>query len=192
MHVELSKETEDEFFTISEIERLIKGLSNADILRLGGISKRYARNSILDADDILNESIVIIASGSRKFPRNIALLAFLAGTMRSIASNNRRKSNKFISTINDQDNENYNDFILNIPDKNVNIESEESACQELQYVYELFKDDEDVTCLLLGKCEGLKPDEVCSTWEWDRTKYDTVQKRLRRGLNQHFPNGRIT
>ena len=41
----------------------------------------------------------------------------------------------------------------------------------------------------MARCDGLSPDEVCDMG-WGRTKYNSVQKRLRRGLNQRFPNGR--
>lgn len=188
MLVELSKETEDEYFTILEIQRLIKDLSPADILRLGKIAKKYARNCLMDSDEILNESIIVIASGSRNFPRDVSLLAFLAGTMKSISSNERRKISKNFTPKDDQD----NDFISNIADTNISIEDEATAKKEIEHIYDLFKDDEDVTFILMAKYDGLKPDEICETAGWDRTKYNSVQKRLRRGLNQRFPNGRKT
>lgn len=91
MLVELSTEPEDEYLTNLEIAGLIRGLPPADILRLGQIAKKYVYRSLMDADEILSEAIVVMASGQRKVPRNVPLLAFLAETMRSIASNEVRK-----------------------------------------------------------------------------------------------------
>jgi len=189
MLVELSTELEDEYLTDLEIKRLLQGLSSSDILRLGQIARKYVFRCLMDADELLNESIVVTASGQRKVPRNVSLLAFLAETMRSIASNEVRKIRKKITPIDDDPE---NDPILNIADKNIHIEYEVAANQEIEHIYELFKNDEDVTFLLMAKYDGLSPDEICEMENWDRTKYNSVQKRLRRGLNQRFPNGRET
>ena len=191
MLVELSTEleSEDEYLTNLEIKSLIQGLSSANILRLGQIARKYVYRSLMDADEILSEAIVVTASGQRKVPRNVSLIAFLAETMRSIASNEVRKIRKKLTPIDDDPE---NDPILNIADKNIHIEYEVAANQEIEHIYELFKNDEDVTFLLMAKYDGLSPDEICEMGNWDRTKYNSVQKRLRRGLNQRFPNGRET
>lgn len=188
MLVELSKENEeDEYLTNLEITSLIQGLAPADILRLSQIAKKYVYRSLMDADEILSEAIVVTTSGQRKVPRNVSLLAFLAETMKSIASNEVRKIRKKITPLNDDPED---DPILNIADKNVHIEFEVAANQEIEHIYEIFKNDKDITFLLMAKYDGLSPDETCEIENWDRTKYNSVQKRLRRGLNQRFPNGR--
>jgi DNA-directed RNA polymerase specialized sigma24 family protein len=189
MLVELSTEPEDEYLTNLEVINLIKGLSPANILRLGQIAKKYEYRSLMDADEILNEAIVVAASEQRKVPRNVPFVAFLAETMKSITSNEARKIRKKVTPIDDDPE---NDPILNIADKNIHIEYEVAANQEIEHIYELFKSDEHVTLLLMAKDDGLSPDEICEMGNWDRTKYNSVQKRLRRGLNQRFPNGRET
>ena len=47
-----------EYLTNLEITNLIRGLSPADILRLGQIAKKYVYRSLMDADEILSEAIV--------------------------------------------------------------------------------------------------------------------------------------
>lgn len=191
MHVELNAETDDEYFTVTEIKQLIQQLSDAEILKLGQIARTYtSRNScLLNSDELLNQAIIVIASGKRKFPREVPLLAFFAKTMKSIASNEKRKASRKFTPVNDDPE---NDPILNEPDKTINVESEAITDQELENIYSLFEDDDDITLLLMAKCEGLTPDETCETTGWNRTQYNTVQKRLRRALNKGFPNGRKT
>lgn len=189
MLVELSTDLKDAYLTDLEIKSLIQGLSSADILRLGQIAKKYSRRCLMDADELLNAAIVVIASGTRKFPRNVPLLAVMAETMKSIAYNEKRKVNRKFSPIDDDPE---NDPILNIVDENIHIENEISDNQELDSIYKLFENDGDVTLLLMAKYDGLNPDEICEMENWDRKKYNSVQKRLRRGLNQRFPNGRET
>lgn len=191
MHVELHTETEDGYLTVPEIKCLIQQLSEAEILKLGQIAKIYSRKTkgLIDADELLNEAIIVIASGTRKFSRQVPLLGFFAGTMKSIVFNEKRKANrKFVPLDDDPE----NDPILNQVDKNINIENEAIADQELTNIYELVKNDDDVTLLIMAKCDGLGPDEVCEIEGWNRTKYNSVQKRLRRALNKRFPNGRET
>lgn len=191
MLVELSTELEpeDKHLTDLEVKILIQGLSSAKILKLGQIAKKYEYRSLMGADEILSEAIVVTASGQRKVPRNVPFVAFLAETMKSITSNEARKIRKKATPIDDDPE---NDPILNIADKNIDIEYEVVANQEIENIYELFKKDEDVTLLLMAKYDGLDPDEICEMENWNRTKYNSVQKRLRRGLNKHFPNGRET
>jgi DNA-directed RNA polymerase specialized sigma24 family protein len=109
--------------------------------------------------------------------------------MKSIAYNERRKANRKFSPIDDDPE---NDPISNIVDENIHIENEISDKQELNDIYKLFENDGDVTLLLMAKYDGLNPDEICEMENWDRKKYNSVLKRLRRGLNQRFPNGRET
>jgi RNA polymerase sigma-70 factor (ECF subfamily) len=188
MHAELITDQEDAYLTILEIETLIKVLTAADIFRLSNIAKQY-KYCLMDADELLNEAIVITASGKRKFRRTVPLVAFLAETMWSIASNEKRKLDRKVAPINDDP---ANDPILNLPDKTVSVENEAAANQELEHIYELFKDDDDVTMLLMGIYDGLNPDEICKTANWSRTTYNSVRKKLRRGLNNHFPLGRTS
>jgi hypothetical protein len=44
----------------------------------------------------------------------------------------------------------------------------------------------------MAKYDGLTREEICEMGNWDLTKYNSIQKRLRRGLNQHISNGRGT
>lgn len=188
MHAEFITEPEDAYLTILEIKALIKVLTAADIFRLSHIAKQY-KYCLMDADELLNEAIVVTASGTRKFRRTVPLVAFLAETMWSIASNEKRKLDRKAAPIDDDP---VNDPILNLPDNTVSLENEAAADQELKHIYELFKDDDDVTMLLMGICDGLTPDEICKTANWNRTTYNSVRKKLRRGLNNHFPKGRTS
>jgi DNA-directed RNA polymerase specialized sigma24 family protein len=180
---------EDEYLTEQEIKERIQCFTSADILRLGQIAKKYVPRSLMDADEILNETIVVTASGQRKVPRNVPFLAFLAATMKSIVSNEVRKISKKVRS---KDDDPENDIILNLADLNVHIESEIAAKQEVDHIYELFIDDDEVTVLLMAKYDGLTREEICEMGNWDLTKYNSIQKRLRRGLNQHISNGRGT
>ncbi len=180
MHVEFVEET-DEFRSPPDINNAIKNLSKADTYRLHSIAKQYSFHCSMDVDEILNEAIFKALSEKRKCPVDISLIAFISQTMRSIAFNERRKNEKFESIDNPTP---------SLQDKSSSPEEKVTTVQELNKILELFKNDDDITSYLIGIYEGLTPTEICELWEWDRTKYGSVQKRLRRSLNKHYPNGR--
>lgn len=191
MSVEFLKKSEDECLTDLEIRSLITNLSQsqADLFKLSQIAKKHIWGCQMEADDLLQDAITSVLSGDRKFPRNVNPIAFFAQTMKSIAFNERRKTFDTITTI---DNELDNDPVNNIAANNIDLEIEVSASQEIKRIYDLFENDDDVATFLIEKDEGKSPDEICKSLGWNRTKYDSVQKRLRRSLNKHFPNGRET
>lgn len=180
MHVEFVEET-DGFWSPSDINNAINNLSKADTYRLHSIAKQYSYHCSMDVDEILNEAIFRAISGKRKCPINVSLIAFISQTMRSIAFNERRKNEKY---------ESIDNSTTSLQDKSVSLDEKASADQELNTISELFKNDEDITSYLMGISDGLTPNEICELWEWDRKKYGSVQKRLRRSLNKHYPNGR--
>jgi len=180
MHVEFVEEA-DEFWSPSDINSAIKDLSEADICRLNSIAKQYSYHCSMNVDDILNESIFRALSEKRKCPINVSLIAFISQTMRSIAFNERRKNEKYNPI---------DDSTAPLQDKSVSPEAKTAVHQELNAILELFTNDNDITFYLMGLYDGLTPDEICELGEWDRKKYSSVQRRLRRSLNKHYPNGR--
>jgi DNA-directed RNA polymerase specialized sigma24 family protein len=189
MHVDLATELEDEHLSPQEVNAAIQGLSDTDTLRLSEIARQCARRCSLEADELLNEAIVAALLGERKCPRNVLLIAFLAQTMRSITYNERRKARAECRAELMNDNPD-NDPVLSLPDEGPSPADTAGAKREAEYIFFLFEDDGDVMMLLMGLYDGYDPDEICEINGWDRTTYNTVRKRLRRGLNKHFPEGR--
>lgn len=176
MSGEFLKKSEDTHLTDLEIRNLITNLSPADNLRLNQIAKRYIWGCHMEAEDLLQEAIVAILSGNRKFPRDVKLISFFANTMKSIAYNERQKIPETVTT---NDDEADNDPINNIAADNIDFYIEAAANQELKNIYDLFENDDEIASLLMEREEGKTPDEICNTLGWNRTQYNSVQKRLR-------------
>ena len=191
MQVELITEPKDEHLSISELQSELSRLTNADLLRIGAIGGKYAWRCPMDADDLINEAIAASLSGNRKCPRNIPLPVFLSLTMRSIACNERRKANE-VARQEPVDNDPANDPLLSFPDAGPTILETLEVRSELDAISSLFDQDEDVKVLLMGLEDGYEPNEICEITGWDRTTYTTVRKRLRRGVDRNFPEGRQT
>ena len=78
---------EPRYAGVGEAARAISALSPADLRRLELIARARSRGlSAVDWRDLLQESIVRTLDGSRRWPREVPLVAFLAQTIRSVAS----------------------------------------------------------------------------------------------------------
>src|SRR5580658_846237 len=67
--------------------------SEMELLRLKTIARLYARGLPPDVawDDLLQEAITRVLVGSRRQPEGVALVAFLAGVMRSLKAEHWRR-----------------------------------------------------------------------------------------------------
>lgn len=189
MHAEVATEQESEHLSKSEIRSELMSLTEADILRLGKIGEQYAWSCLMDADDLLSESIAVSLSGDRRCPRNVPLIVFLRQTMRSIAFNEKRKAN-LLYRQEPIDNDPENDPLLSFPDGKATILESVETYTELGALFALFEHDDDVNMLLMGLLDGYEPNEICGITGWDRKTYNTIRKRMRRGVDKHYPKGR--
>lgn len=189
MHVESVSEQEDKHLSSSDVRDALQALSDADKLRLGRIARRYALGCPMDADDLLSEATVAALTGNRQCPKTVPLIAFLTGAIKSIAYNEKRKlKNECRAGPCDDDPD--NDPVLLLPGDGLSPEEEAIAKSEVTDIFVLFKDDDDVTMLLMGIYDNYDPEDIRDINHWDRITYNTIRKRLRRGLDKHFPRGR--
>lgn len=191
MHVQLATKPENEHLSLSEVRTELEKLSEADILRLGATGEQYAWRCSVDGSDLLSEAITKSLSGDRRCPRDISFIAFLVNTMKSIAFNERRKAD-LIPIQEPIDNDPANDTLFSVPDNKQGVLETVETINELDALYAIFKNDECVTMLLMGLQDGYEPDEICEMEGWDRKKYNSIRKKLRRGVNSNFSEGRQT
>jgi RNA polymerase sigma-70 factor (ECF subfamily) len=76
--------------SITEVIDGIKHLSNANALRFKKASEYLSFGGARPPADLRNEAIRRVAAGTRNCPRNIPIVVFLFGVMRSIASADRK------------------------------------------------------------------------------------------------------
>src|SRR5258708_3299423 len=72
--------------TTVDIARAIQLLSDADLVRLKALARLWTRGlpPCVGWADVLHEAITRALDGSRKWPPDVPILAFLSGIMRSI------------------------------------------------------------------------------------------------------------
>ena len=71
---------------LEEMRQAISGLTTVELVRLRKAGRIYAVGLACDADDLLGEAVAAAIAGNRRCRRDMMIVPFLVGAMRSIAS----------------------------------------------------------------------------------------------------------
>jgi DNA-directed RNA polymerase specialized sigma24 family protein len=169
--------------TTVDIARAIHSLSDADLVRLKALARLWARGlpGGVGWADVLHEAIARALDGSRKWPPDVPILAFLSGIMRSICDDQWRRSRRESEVLVRGE-----DLVdLGATGGEVTSPSPErvvAAAQSLAAVDRLFAADRLALKIIAGLAEGLTPAEICKRHGMSERQYDTTRKRMRRAL----------
>jgi DNA-directed RNA polymerase specialized sigma24 family protein len=171
------QDTED---AVAEIARALAALSQTDMLRLKAIARLRARGLPSDASwsDLLNEAIARALDGTRQCPEGIGVVAFLAGIMRSIASEHWRRLRREAGIFALSGDDGGADAADPAPDPERNL----ASLQALAALDQLFAGDLAASQILAGLAGGLSAREIRETYGLSETDYDSTRKRMRRLL----------
>ena len=178
--------------TREECARALRQLSDRDLGTLDELARlRAVGLTSLSARDLLHEAIVRMLDGRRKWLRDVPLIAFLRGVMRSIASDQWRRQEAAVvvseSAIGTED-ETADGAIAEAPDASLAPETRAAAAQTLSRIEELFKSDAEALTVLAGMATGLSPRDIQEENVMSKTRYASTQRRIRRKLARAFPN----
>jgi hypothetical protein len=171
-------------------------------MKLRGVaSSRLWKTGIDDPDELLNETIRRLADGDREWPIQIPLVPFLMNAMRSVADGirglKRQTSEALASSLTDPGDSHADDPMdrfasgAALPeDLLISEDSRKEAAHSLAKIDAKFSGDEDVSWILMGIEDEIKPEEVRKMSGMSLTQYETARKRLRRGIASLFPERR--
>ncbi|MEO8316050.1 MAG: sigma-70 family RNA polymerase sigma factor [Pseudomonadota bacterium] len=160
-------------------------IAKLDLLRLKTLARLYARGLPPDVDweDLLQEALTRVLTGSRVVAGEVPPVAFIAGVMRSLRSEHRRR---FLRARRDAAAEQRGASVagrdVEVRDTSPLPERVLSARQELAQICNLFADDPVVLGILNGLAEGLEPEQIRERLGLTSTAYDTARRRMRRAL----------
>lgn len=169
--------------TTADVVRAIHALTDADLLRLKALARLWTRGlpDSIGWADVLHEAIARALDGSRKWPPDVPILAFLSGIMRSICEDQWRRARRD-SQILVRDEE-VSDLCA--PGDEVEPPGPErlvAAAQSLAAIDHLFAGDPLALKVIAGLAEGLTPPEIRKRYGMSDREYDTTRKRMRRAL----------
>jgi DNA-directed RNA polymerase specialized sigma24 family protein len=169
--------------TTVDIARAIHSLSDADLVRLKALARLWARGlpGGVGWADVLHEAIARALDGSRKWPPDVPILAFLSGIIRSICDDLWRRARREQKVLVRGD-----DLLdlgaLGDEAKSPSPERVVAAAQSLAAVDRLFAADPLALKIVAGLAEGLTPTEICKFYGMSERQYDSTRKRMRRAL----------
>lgn len=160
----------------------ISGLSPADHARLKAIARLRAQGLPrgIGWADLLQEAMARALSGSRRLPPDVKVVAFLAGVMRSIASEVWRRSRTEADILSETGE--LPGFIHD--DAPRDPERTTLAIQALSLIHRMFATDPDVLKVLSGLADELTAEEIRHVYGLSVQDYDNARKRLRRAMTR--------
>ena len=164
--------------TTVDVARALHALSDADLVRLKALARLWSRGlpGGFGWADVLNEAIVRVLDGSRPWPPDVPLLAFLSGVMRSICDDLWRRARREPLA------DDLTDLVVPVEETSPDPERTLAAAQALVEVHRLFAADSCALKIIAGLSEGLAAREICRLYGLSERQYDTARKRMRRAL----------
>ncbi len=175
VHEQIDEAARLDFRSSDDVASALHGVSDADLLRLRAIARLHARGTPdgLTWSDLLNEAVVRAMGGSRRWPTDLSLVAFLSGVMRSLRDEHwkwqRREALWSVDACPD-----YRD--------DADPERAFASIQSLAELNRLFAKDGAAIRILTGLAEGPSADEIRRTYDLGSVEYDTARRRIRRLL----------
>jgi DNA-directed RNA polymerase specialized sigma24 family protein len=174
--------------TTPDVARAIHALTDADLARLGALARLWTRGlpDSIGWADVMHEAIARALDGSRKWPPDVPILAFLSGIMRSICEDHWRRTRR------DKELLVRDDDVCDLcaPGDEVKSPGPErivAAAQSVAAIMQLFACDPPALKIIAGLAEGLTSQEIRERYGMSEREYDTTRKRMRRALLRRGP-----
>jgi RNA polymerase sigma-70 factor (ECF subfamily) len=186
-----TRDTDPPRLTRTAIQDEIEALPDVAWLRLHKVARALCRHTRIEPEDVLQEAFQRTLDGSRRCPRDIEVVAFLAGVMRSIASDwckARRRRPEVSLTAPTGGVDGAVVRVLDLrADPLESLTSEQEAAAMHKAVLGLFADDPVARTLVAGILEGLKGDELRSLAGLSETEFASKRRLIRRRIDKAFP-----
>jgi DNA-directed RNA polymerase specialized sigma24 family protein len=143
-------------------------------------------------EDLVSEAIVRALDGTRSCPRSVAPTTFLFNAMKSIASA-AWEARSLRPRIVSMDEPEAGKVVEVVRDPSGSIEdrlvAREDTSRRVEALMELFKEDQDALCVVMGDLDDLEAEEIRGVCGLDEKAYHTVRRRIRRKIEREFPQG---
>jgi DNA-directed RNA polymerase specialized sigma24 family protein len=172
--------------TPAQVALALNLISRMDFLRLKAIARLHARGLPPDVswDDLLQEAFTRAMTGSRRKPQSVAMVAFLAGIMRSLRAEHWRRarggpvSNETLRIDHQRD----LSRAAELRDPGCDLEQALLAREQIEAIEQLFAGDPVALGILAGLAEGRSAAQIRAGMGVSKIDYDSARKRMRRAL----------
>jgi hypothetical protein len=201
-----SRSKSEKIATVDEITGTVEKLLPEEWAQLNAYGNNRARIMALyggayDGPDLVKEAIIALLEQRRTWnPKKVNFVGVLMGAMKSISSNYKEKSiasgyslpdsqvateeeeGELVSVI-----EHHPDSRLSPELQLLVKEGRRASTALVGDIYEFFQGDAGAQLVMDGWKEGLSGTAIMETLEIDRTKYETIVRRIRRKSTARWP-----
>jgi DNA-directed RNA polymerase specialized sigma24 family protein len=183
----------DSVLSREEIEQAIRMLPDAGTVRLRRTAAACCLGRPQDAKDLLQEALARALGGSRKCPRHVDVVRFLAEVMHSISSDaakerQRHPQQQAVSLFADD-----GALALDPLDCAANAEQQLASDGEVkritQAIIGLFDDDPVAQVIVEGIMEDMEGEELRELAGLTKLAFASKRRLIRRRIEQAYPDG---
>jgi RNA polymerase sigma-70 factor (ECF subfamily) len=184
---------EEPVLSVAEVTEIIENLSDADFLRIKKISQYLSYGGARSPAELRQEAIKRALGGTRKCPRRLEIVPFLYGTMRSIASADRKAIGRSPELHLVPKQGSSAGSILDGVDPRLSPEDrilkDEEFYELKNAILPLFDDDPVAQTLAEGMIEGMEGQELREFVGLNEKDFATARRLIRRRIDKAFPHG---
>jgi RNA polymerase sigma-70 factor (ECF subfamily) len=178
--------------SIDEVTAAIKALSVADRVRVKRAAQYFCRHWTMSPDDLLQEAILRALEGGRKCPRNIEIVVFLIGIIRSLSSTEaramKRKPVLHVVPMIGEGDESF-DPPDGRPDPEAQLAEVEAAAATKKRILDVFSDDLIAQTVAEGIMDNMEGKELLDLCGLNEKGLATKRRLVKRRLEKEFPDG---
>lgn len=162
-------------------------LSSADSARLAQLARLRCLGAVgLEWQDLLHEAFIRVLDGRRRWPRDVPFVAFIAQSMRSIASETRQADMVEFGALTEHEFGDDHGSVNVVARTDITPEREMAGRQMLIEIEALFAEDAIGLSVLEGLARGDSAREVQAQLGLDPTTYASTLRRIRRRLTNYL------
>jgi DNA-directed RNA polymerase specialized sigma24 family protein len=152
----------------TEVVTALRALSDGEKAALIKVARAYAARTDYSHEDLFQEAVCRVLSGARSWPRNVAVMSFLVGVMRSIAWEWRSAPQAEAGDAADPQ----------------SGESNAIASIDLVKIVKLFDDDPVAQRVVIAMMEGARGQELQDLCGLSKTAYESKRTKIRRRIEK--------
>ncbi len=181
-----SNDPPTDILSAAEMQASLGKLTDVDFKRLDLIALVHTKGRRIAAEELLQEAFVRALEGKRRCPRNIGVVKFLEGVMRSLWSGLAKgaKGRPAVPLTATGD-----DKTIEIADPSPPQDRALAATQLWAAVLTLFADDPLAQRIVQATAEGFEGKELWSMLDIDETTYESTRRKILRRITARFPDG---
>ena len=169
----------------AEVRSGINSLTAGERTKLIKIARSYGRISFEEPDELVHEAMCRILDGTRKWPRDLEKLRFLAGVIKSIAGDRKRTLRQALErTVPLNEEREVGEARRGLMDYEGTEARGIRAKLDVKRIMTHFDDDPTAQKMLMDMADGTRGEDLEQASGLSPTEYESKRKKIRRRIEK--------